>query len=349
MSLFDSTISTLSNMAINEAGLELPSEVSAPAMVDELKTMLDQIPLLTEQQIPFPAKYVPIWPPDVRLGRYLIEAHDIGRYMLSNGIDSFPKAVWDIGMANGRQFNSDNVAIIIDEDAILQEMDDLGMNIGGSISNDGNIGTVGILGPHQDIGKFRRFANSREFIDTICNKYGFPLVKKNYTIGLIPVKHSDIRHDGNLQESAEEYAAYKKNPNAVLQEKPNRFPYKKRALDEDELQETTLSEFKANQAAGKYGPTRDYSRFNTGPASSAAREMSRNSLNTSRPMTNAEAQSRINTGYTGQGKYGTCGNSTPSVTHASAQPMDDRLQYIRDLAFGKYDSDILAEEYGTKY
>lgn len=202
MGVFSTAIQNLSNMAINESAVEIPQTAPA-ALVDEFKAMLDAMPTLEEAEITFPVYAVPIRECQ-RLGKYLIEAEDLSRYMLTNGLVNMNEAIDSIGQYNGIDNLNSKIALVIDEASILTEMDDLGMNIGGSNNNDGNIGTVGILGPHLDLGKFRRFANSREFVDTVANKYGIPVVKKNYTIGLIKPTSEYIKHDGNLQESADE-------------------------------------------------------------------------------------------------------------------------------------------------
>lgn len=202
MGLFDSAISNLSNMAINESAVELPRTAPA-ALVDEFKAMLDMMPTLEEDEMKFPVYAVPVRE-SKRLGRYLIEAEDLSRYMMTNGLSNILEAIDLIGKSNGITLNEGNTALVIDESSILEEMADLGYDIGGGNSNDGNIGTVGLLGPHTDLNKFRRFANSREFVDLVANKYGLPIVKKKYSIGLKKADDGSIVHKGNIQESADE-------------------------------------------------------------------------------------------------------------------------------------------------
>ena len=216
MGLFDSTIQTLSNMALNESGFDVP-QVAAPAIVDEFKAMLDMMPALNEEEMNFPVYAVPL-KECKRLGRYLIEMEDLSRYMLTNGLTNILEAISYIGNYNGITLDESNTALVIDEASVLQEMDDLGMNISKPNSNEGNIGTVGLLGPHTDLGKFRRFANSREFVDLVANKYGLPLVKKSYSIGLIKADDSDVNHKGNLQESTEDVQMKKDDDQQVIHE-----------------------------------------------------------------------------------------------------------------------------------
>lgn len=392
MGLFDSAIQNLSRMALNESGVEIP-QVTAPALVDEFKATLDMMPSLLEEEMEFPVYAVPIRK-NKRLGRYLIEMEDLSRYMLTNGITNILEAITYIGNNNGVRLDNTNVALVIDEASILQEMDDLGMNIGGSNSNEGNIGTVGLLGPHTDIGKFRRFANSREIVDTVANKYGLPLVKKNYTIGLVPVKHGDIKHDGNLQESAEETQA-RKGGSEVLQEKPGVQKVEPKGGDfgdkpnDKSVNETTLSEFIRNgnrsndqtkamaQANGpnagitQTSPTTkigsatatksyinpaDYAKFKTGPTNAQiAANLGKSDAHAQDMLrrTNAAQGINPNSSEWGNVKPGTTpessgGARSPGVMHASAA-LDPNLQYLRDIALGKYDAEIMNEEYGARY
>ena len=211
MGLFNTTIQTLSEMAIQESGVELP-QVAAPAIVDEFKATLDTMPSLTNEEMMIPASAVPI-KHNSRLDKYLIEMEALSRYMITNGITSIMEAIDKIGNNNGVNLHNRNTALVIDEASILQEMDDLGMNIGGGNSNDGNIGTIGLLGNHLDIGKFRRL---------VANKYGLPIVKKNYSsLGLVQSKRGEnVVHNGNAKALTED-APLTPNPgDQVLNEKP---------------------------------------------------------------------------------------------------------------------------------
>ena len=220
MGLFNTTIQTLSEMAIQESGVELP-QVAAPAIVDEFKATLDTMPTLTNEEMTIPASAVPI-KHNSRLDKYLIEMEDLSRYMITNQLTSIMEAIDKIGSGNGLSLSNRNTALVIDEASVLQEMDDLGMNIGGGNSNDGNIGTIGLLGNHLDIGKFRRFANSKEVVDLVTNKYGLPIVKKNYSsLGLVQSKRGEnVVHNGNAKALTED-APLTTNPgDQVLNEKP---------------------------------------------------------------------------------------------------------------------------------
>lgn len=299
MGLFDSTIDTLSKLALNESSVNIP-EVTSPALVDEFISELKMMPALTEEELTFPVHAVPLRE-NSRLGKYLIELEDLSRYMLTNKISNVLEAVHRIGTANMKDLDNTNTAIVVDEASILQEIEDLGMNIGGaSNSNEGNIGTVGLLGRHDDINKFRRFANSREFVDIVTNKYGLPIVKKNYTIGLVPPKRGDIKHNGNLQEDA---AITLKPGNQVLNEP-------ERGVSSSQFKNTSFKSYA--------------DRFNSGTA-----------------------QQRQSAGIDWDNDSGTVVDAKLSNAGLSKSAVhEDHLQYIRDIAYGKYDKELLNEGYG---
>lgn len=202
MGLFNNAIQTLSEMAIMENGVELP-KAAAPALLDELKSTLDSLPSLTEEEMVFKEEMVPIRESG-RLQKYLIEMEDLSRYMITNGIKDINQALSNICEANGIPGAEHDVALVIDEQSILDEMTELGFNVGDLHTQTG-LGK-GMLGDHLDIQKFRKFANSKEVIDTITNRYGLPVVKKKYNVGMI-------------NESADIKA---KPGDQVIQEKPNK-------------------------------------------------------------------------------------------------------------------------------
>lgn len=205
MALFNNAIQTLSEMAIQENGVDLP-QVTAPAIIDELKATLELMPSLNEAEMQYGAMAVPI-KESPRLNKYLIEMEDLSRYMITNGVSSIVEAVKNILETNGIGDEFNKVALVIDEASILNEMDDLGFDIPGTNVTDGNLGTHGMIGKHLDIQKFRRFANSKEIIDTITNRYGIPVVKKNYSVGI-------------MKESTEATKLKTSETDTVLQEKP---------------------------------------------------------------------------------------------------------------------------------
>lgn len=320
MGLLSSTIQNLSNMALNESSVEIP-QVAPPALVDEFKAMLDTMPVLEQEEMVFPVYAVPVRSCS-RLGRYLIEMEDLSRYMITNGKTNIMEAISEIGEYNGIRLDDTNCAMVIDEASILQEMDELGMNIGGSNSNDGNIGTVGLLGVHTDLGKFRRFANSREFVDVVSNKYGLPIVKKNYTIGLIEPTKDTIRHDGNVQESADE--KMKKKASKEGQEVIN----EKDAIEEGAILDHIRNGGKASDfLAADPRSDNPYAKF-------------ANKTMTTDANGNFYTQTKDN-------KAMVATNPTHYDTGKYSMKEDvDPYQMMRDIAAGKYDAEIMSESYG---
>ena len=225
MGLFNSAFQTLSEMAINENGVDLPTTTSA-AMVDELKAMLESMPTLSPQEMVFTAQAVPIKESN-QLGMYLIEMEDISRFMLTNGYSNILEAVNTILEVNGIYDGEGRTALVIDEASILDEIADLGYDVGSPDGNPTGLGK-GLLGPHTDIDKFRKFANSKELIDQISNRYGLPVVKKNYTVGLV-------------KEAAEQVYVKKKAPtDQVLQEKPTDIDKQSGASEPKDITEESI-------------------------------------------------------------------------------------------------------------
>ena len=388
MGLFDSAISNMSKLALNEDTVDIP-QITSSAMVDEFKTTMDMMPSLTEEEMRFPAYAVPLRECG-RLGKYLIEMEDISRYMLTNGITNLMEAIGNVGEENGIRLTQRNVALVLDESSVLQEMEDLGMNIGGSNSNEGNIGTVGLLGPHTDINKFRRFANSREFVDTVANKYGLPLVKKNYNIGLVPVKHGDIHHDGNIQEDFSMWDEEDLDPfdetmssaqqNALSHRANQVTSYAKQAglagKTGSAFIKPTSSSMGSSSVAPKPPTSSGGIMGSSGSSSSVKVQTPTNPASTSGSHATPSIPTGGNTataGFTNNEKYKGIADNNISPTDSIAvqrakrqaqdawvaqnggskrgfkeenEIEDPSIQYIRDLAMGKYDEELLSESYG---
>ena len=283
MGVFHTAIDNLSLLAMNESATKIP-DMASPAIVDEMRAMLEMMDSITEEESKLPAYAVPL-KENKRLGRYLIEMEDLSRYMITNQVSNILEAVDQIGKANNLTLTNKNTALVIDEASILQEMDDLGINIGPA-SNDGNIGDTGLLGKHLDLGKFRRFANSKELVDTIANKYGLPVVKKNYNIGLVRTKRGEeIKHEGNVQ--------------------GNLAPGENIPTGQPDTAGITGNIHESAEAA-ELKPT--------GPDTKVLNEPDKSGSN--------------------------------SVNKNSNSSLDESMQYLRDIAAGKYDDAILAEEAG---
>ena len=209
MSLFNNAIETLSEMAINESSVEIPT-AATPALIDELLETVNNMQSLNEDEMRYTVDMIPVRASD-RLQKYLIEMEDISRYMITNNITNLNEAIHNILDYNNIGDQMPNIALVVDESSILQEIESLGYDISNPDPNPIGLGK-GMLGPHLDINKFRRLANSKELIDAITGRYGLPIVKKNYNVGL--------RKSSTVSESAEA-AEFKPNRNqVVLQEKP---------------------------------------------------------------------------------------------------------------------------------
>jgi len=306
MGFFKTAIQSLSDMAIQESSVPLPSTAPA-AIVDEFLAEMNMMPSLTDAEMVIPAQAVPVRE-NSRLHRYLVEADDLAKYMISNHITSIMEAIDNIANANGITLNGSTMALVIDEAAVLQEAEELGFNIGGSNSNEGNLGTTGLLGKHLDISKFRRFANSKEMIDTVTNKFGIPIVKKNYKVGLAEsVETVDIKP--------------KTKDDQVLNEKEPTDNTVDSKSGNDNLNETSLSQYKnalntntQNPGSVKFVP----------PGSEGNKEGTTNIVNNTPQQPNSTTQDTNNNNN----------NNNNSVHEDSA------LQYLRDIASGKYDNDL---------
>ena len=184
MSVFNTAIQTLSEIAIQEAGVTIP-EVTRTSLLEEVKNTMDNFPTLSLDECRFDAMMVPIRE-NRRLGKYLIEMEDLSRYMITNQISSITEAVGDILTANDLVGQYSNIALVVDEASILDEMDQLGANISGDYPTPTpGLGNT-IFGSQDNFKNLRRIANTKELLDTLYNKYGLPIVKKNYSqVGLL--------------------------------------------------------------------------------------------------------------------------------------------------------------------
>ena len=179
MGLFKSALQTLSEMAINESGLTLPETADA-TLLEDMQQTLANMTALTEQEMVFPAETVLVRKSE-RLGRYLVEMEDLSRYMLTNGVVNAKDAICNILEANGIDdaYYTD-VAIVVDETSILDEMEDLGYNTPGTLTTPPKGLGLAMVGQQTDFSKIRRVANTKQLMDLLTGRYGLPLVKKNY-------------------------------------------------------------------------------------------------------------------------------------------------------------------------
>lgn len=185
MGMFSNAIQSLSQLAIQESGVNIP-QTADDSLVDEIKARLNSMTPLTEEEIYVPAEAVTVKLSN-RLNKYLIEAEEISHFMITNGLTNFKEAVGYILEANDLSGEYHNVAIVIDEDSILDEMDNLGYAV-----SDFNLQTppkglgLAMVGKQRDFAKLRNIANTKELMDLLTGRYGLPLVKRNYTsVGLL--------------------------------------------------------------------------------------------------------------------------------------------------------------------
>lgn len=238
MSLFNEAIQTLSDLAIQESGITIP-ETAAPAILDEFKSNLDSIPSLSEEDMEFPAELVPVRE-SKELKTFLIEMEDLSRYMITNDIHNIMEAIENICEANNAPQIAHNITLVIDEQSILTELAELGFNVGDPNPQVG-LGK-GMLGPHLDINKFRKFANSKELLDTVTNRYGLKVAKKKYPVGM-------VNEDTKLEP---------KPGNQVLTEKPKKENISKQQPKQPVTESIELNsrekhlQYLKDVAAGKY-------------------------------------------------------------------------------------------------
>lgn len=207
MGVFNTAIQTLSDIAIQEAGVTIP-EVTRTSLLEEVKNTIDNFPTLSLDECRFDAMMVPIRE-NKRLGMYLIEMEDLSRYMITNQISSIKEAVGNILTINNLVGQYSNVALVVDEASILDEMDQLGANVSGDYPTPTpGLGQT-IFGSQDNFKNLRRIANTKELLDTLYNKYGLPIVKKNYSqVGL-------------LKENEDTKINMKPNQTVLTEKKPN--------------------------------------------------------------------------------------------------------------------------------
>jgi len=301
MSIFNTAIQTLSNVAIQEAGITLPDVVTTN-LAEEMKAKLDGMDYLTEDEMRFTVEMVPVRE-NRRLGKYLIEMEDLSRYMITNRITSLREAVGHILECNDLVGQYDNVALVIDEASILDELAALGID-----PKDGEYPEVQtgigqtVFGNPQALRDIRRIANSKEVLDKLFSNYGLPFIKKNYKqVGLL--------------ETVEDVKMEAKPGDKVLQEKD------KKPDATTTVSETSLSDFKANQAAGQYSNS-DYSKFNN---TKIGMDSKGDMFTSTKTSSGKDAMVATNP------------SSTSTNESVELSEHEQHLQYLRDIVSGKYD------------
>lgn len=289
MSIFSTAIKTLSDIAIQESSVELPTETKT-SLVEEVQEMLDDIPSLNESEMVFDVRMVPVVA-NSRFNKYLIEMEDISRYMITNKISSLKEAIGDILECNGLEGEFNHVALVIDESSILSEMEDLGICCCDDkkypVNTDfSKVGKTS-FGAQDNMKYIRRLANSKQLLDTLYNNYGIPFIKKNYNqVGLLK-EEAQYAEDVELQ---------KKDKEKVLHEKD---------VKDEPYVETSLSDG-MNSSASSPASTSNPTATRVGPNSPSSKVI---------PKPNA---------------------TTPPNKPITESDEKD-LQYLRDVAAGKYD------------
>jgi hypothetical protein len=226
---------------------------------------------------------------------------DLSRFMITNRITSVSEAVGYILECNDLVGQYDNVALVIDEASILDELAALGIDPKDGEYPDVQTG-VGqtVFGDPRALKDIRRIANSKELLDKMFNNYGLPFVRKNYKqLGLL--------------ETVEDVKMEAKPGDKVLQEKD------KKPDATTTVSETSLSDFKANQAAGQYSNS-DYSKFNN---TKIGMDSKGDMFTSTKTSSGKDAMVATN----------------PSSTNESVElsEHEQHLQYLRDVVAGKYD------------
>ena len=215
MAIFNSALQTLSEMAIMES--EVPEKAS-PDITDELKAQLAEYPYLNESECKFRVEMVPV-KESKRLGKYLIEAEDLSRYMITNSISSAKQAIGNILHFNELDDEFYHTAIVVDEDSILDEIDNLSNGVAGEDPKQSTLGLgKPMIGEVQtDFRKIRRISNTKRLLDILTSRYGLPIVKKNYTqVGFL---ESDDEEDDDEDEKEDVELKKKSDKDVVINEK----------------------------------------------------------------------------------------------------------------------------------
>lgn len=178
MSLFNKMFQTLSQVAVQEANVPLP-QTSDVFVCEEVDMELRKLPILDEEECIYPAEAVLI-KGSPRLGYYFLEMEDLHRYMITNRVTDAKEAVINILEANGLGDQFLNTAIVIDEYAMREEMEEIGYAVSGAMKTPPKGLGLAMVGKQEDFSKIRRIANTKHLMDVLTGRYGLPLIRKNY-------------------------------------------------------------------------------------------------------------------------------------------------------------------------
>lgn len=353
MSIFSTAIKTLSDIAIQESSVELPTETKS-SLVEEVQEMLDDIPSLNESEMVFDVRAVPVVA-NPRFNKYLIEMEDISRYMITNKISSITEAIGNILECNGLEGEFNHVALVIDESSILSEMEDLGIcccdNKDYPENTDFNKVGRTSFGTQDNMKYIRRLANTKQLLDTLYNNYGIPYIKKNYNqVGLLK-EEAQYAEDVELQ---------KKDKEKVLHEKDVKNPYSEIAVPNNmnpsssnpttstttntsnkvspnfssssNSTPTTTSTTSTSSTNTTVGPNFPSSKAIPKPSTTTIVGPGSNSVSTTTSNTNNRVGPNFPTS-----KVLPKPNTTNPLNKPMTESNEDDLQYLRDVAAGKYD------------
>lgn len=318
MPILSTALQTLSEMAIYESSVEIPQETT-PNIVQQLLEMLDNTPDLTREECIYEAGFIPI-KKSQRLGYYLIEMEDLSRYMMTAGIQSISEAIGKILSENNLEGQYHRVAIVIDEHSILDEISSLGYSADSSTwtkKPKPGLGMPLVGNSHEDFKDFRKIANTAELLNVITNRYGLPVVKKNYEmVGLLKSSSSNNSMDESFdyideqRSFSDDVKLRDTDGKVVLQEKP-KSSKEKYIVDEDheasrEEQPGDIDSMQEGKLWNRIKDIPDYVKNNKGRIAAKV----------------VESSEQIN--------Y----DNTEESLHESY------IQHLRDIASGKYDDMI---------
>lgn len=253
MSLFNSMIQTLSTMAIQEAGVDIP-QVADQSLCEDVMQSLRNLPLLNEEESRWDADMV-IVKASKRLGRYLIEAEDLSRFMTTNGISNAKDAIGYILESNGIGGEFHNVAIVIDEASILEDIEELGYAVSGSMTTPPKGLGLAMIGKHEDFAKIRRIANTKQLMDVLTGRYGLPLIRKNYKqVGFLEAFSSITEaakdEDVEMKVNKNDQIIHEEDPKGKKYDKDdsdNEAEKSEQPGDEDKMQEAAYDQMTAHE------------------------------------------------------------------------------------------------------
>lgn len=249
MPLFNSMVQTLSHMAIQEAGVTIPQSASQ-TLCEDVAQMLQGLPLLNEEEARWDREMVVVKASN-RLGRYLIEAEDLSRYMTTNGIDDVKRAICNVLEVNDLAGQYHNVAIVVDEASILEDMEEIGYAVSGAMKTPPKGLGLAMIGKQEDFSKIRRIANTKHLMDVLTGRYGLPLIRKNYRqVGFLEAFEG-------LSESAKAEDAELKmgKDDQVIHEDPK--DDKKGSKGKDAIEDDASKEDKPKEGKGSKGKKDD--------------------------------------------------------------------------------------------